>query len=74
MQDHLDEAQGLKDVKITPCVHDNMRALGAQLLKGNGLARLVGKASPRLRVGKQMIETVAQHHGQHMKHNLAIAC
>ena len=51
-----------------------MRALGAQLLKGKGLARLVGKSCPRLCVGKQMIETVAQHHGQHIKHNLTLAC
>lgn len=50
-----------------------MRALGAQLLKGERLARLVGKARPSLRVGKQMLETVAQHHRQHIKHDLTIA-
>ena len=72
MQDHLDEAQGLKDVKIAPCVHDNMRALGAQLLKGNRLARLVGKARSRLCVGKQMIQTVAQDHCQSIKDDLAL--
>ena len=52
LQDQLDEAQGLKDVEIAPSVHDNMRALGAPLLKGDRLARLVGKASTGLRVGK----------------------
>ncbi len=51
-----------------------MRALSAQLLQGDGLARLGGKASTGPRVGKQMIETVAQHHGQHIKHNLTLAC
>src|SRR6266496_2653877 len=45
-----------------------MCALGAQLLEGDRLARLVGKSSPRLRVGKQMIQTVAQHHSQGLDH------
>ena len=48
----LDKAQRLKDVKEASRVHDNMRALGAQLLEGDCLARLVGKSSPGLCVGK----------------------
>src|SRR6516165_8779408 len=50
-----------------------MRALGAQLLKGQRLTRLVSKARPPLRVGKQMIEAVAQHHRQHIKDDLTLA-
>ena len=46
---------------------NNMRALGAQLVKGHGLARLVGKSSPGLGVGKQMIQTVAQHDRRDIK-------
>ncbi len=46
-----------------------MRALGAQLLKGDRLARLVGKSPPRLRVGKQMVETVTQDDRQYIKDN-----
>src|SRR5262249_3706763 len=74
LQHHLDKVQRLKDFKAAPSVHDNMRALGAQLLKGKRLTRLVGKAHPPLRVGKQMIETVAQHHRQHIKDDLTIPC
>ena len=73
LQGHLDKAQGLKDFKVTPSVHDDMRALGTQLLKGDRLARLVGKSCPSLRVGKQMIQTVAQNHRQHIKDDLTIA-
>ena len=36
-----------------------MRALGPQLLKGERLARLVGKSNARPYVGKQMIKTIA---------------
>src|SRR2546421_6847033 len=59
LQDHLDKTQGLKDFKVTPSIHDNMRPLGAQLLKGDRLARLVRKTRTGLCVGKQMIQTVA---------------
>src|SRR4029434_392200 len=50
-----------------------MRALGAQLLKGDRLARLVGEARSSPRVSKQMIQTVAQHYRQHVKDDLTIA-
>ena len=66
LQQQLHKTQGLEDFKIAPCVHDNMRALGAELLEGDRLACLVGKAYRFLGVGKQMIETVAQHHSQHI--------
>ena len=59
LQDQLDKAQGLKDFKGAPSVHNNMRALGTQLLKGKGLARLVSKSCPGRRVGKQMIQAIA---------------
>ena len=58
-QDHLNKAQSLKDFKVASSIHDNRRALGAQLLKSNGLACLVGKSRPGLRIGTQLIETVA---------------
>ena len=73
MQNHLDKAQRLKDFEVASSIHDNMRALRAQLLKGDGLARLVGEASARLGVGKQMIETVAQHDRQDTKDDFTIA-
>ena len=46
LQHHVDKAQRLKDCKMVPSVHDNMRALGAQLLQGQGLTRLVGTSCP----------------------------
>src|SRR6516162_5845529 len=72
-QDHLHKAQRLTNGKVAPSVDNNMGALGAQLLKGNRLARLVGKASSRLCVGKQMIQTVAQDHRQYINDDLALA-
>src|SRR6266851_3965414 len=51
LQDQLHKAQCLKNFEVPPSIHDNMRALGAQLLTGDRLTRLVGKAPPRLRVG-----------------------
>src|SRR5712691_7275413 len=74
LQDHLDKAQRLKDFKVASRIHDNTRALGAQLLESDRLARLVGKPRSCLRVDKQMIETIAQHHRQHIKDDLTIAC
>jgi hypothetical protein len=73
LQHHLDKAPRLKEFKVAPSVHNNMRALGAQLLKGQRLTRLVGKACPPLRVGKQMLETVAQHYRQYIKDDRTIA-
>ena len=59
LQDELCKTERLKDCKEAPSVHDNRRALGPQLLKGERLARLVGKSNPRLCVGQQMIQTIA---------------
>src|SRR6266568_67840 len=73
LQDHLHKAQRLKNGKIATSVDNNMRAWGAQLLKGNRLARLVGTARSRLCVGKHMIQTVAQDHCQYIKDDLALA-
>ena len=72
MQDHLHKAQCLKNLEVLSSIHDNMRALGAQLFKGDRLARLVGKSPPRLRVGKQMVETVTQHDRSYIKDDLTI--
>jgi hypothetical protein len=57
LQDHLHKAQRLKNGKAAPSVDNTMRAMGAQLLKGNRLARLVGKASSRLCVGPPAANT-----------------
>src|SRR5262249_13291101 len=43
LQDEMRKTERLKDFKEATSVHDNMRALGTQLLKGERLARLVGK-------------------------------
>ncbi|HSX80124.1 MAG TPA: hypothetical protein VLQ80_16325 [Candidatus Saccharimonadia bacterium] len=59
LQDEMRKTERLKDCKEAPSVHDNMRALRTQLLKGERLARLVGKSHTRLCVGKQMIQTIA---------------
>src|SRR5262245_42481594 len=59
LQDEMRKTERLKDFKETPSIHDNMRALGTQLLKGERLARLVGKSNTPLCVGKQMIKTIA---------------
>ena len=56
LQDEMRKTERLKDFKEAPSVHDNMRALGTQLLEGERLARLVGKSNTRLYVGKQMIK------------------
>src|SRR4030095_529978 len=59
LQDEMRETERLKDFKEASSVHNNMRALGTQLLKGERLACLVGKSSTRRYVGKQMIQAVA---------------
>src|SRR5438093_1463739 len=56
LQDEMRKTERLKDFKEAPSVHDNMRALGTQLLKGERLARLVGTSTTRLCVGKQMLK------------------
>src|SRR5437763_7985547 len=56
LQDEMRKTERLKDFKEAPSVHDNMRALGTQLLKGERLARLVGKSNTPLCIGKQMIQ------------------
>ncbi len=49
-----------------------MRALDAQLLKGDRLVRLVGEACACLCVSKQMIQTVAQYYRQYVKDDLTL--
>jgi hypothetical protein len=53
---HSNTAQGLKEGSMLPRVHETVGLLGPQLLKGNGLARLIGNARPHLGVGRQLIE------------------
>src|SRR5262245_13440404 len=67
LQEERRKTQRRKNVKAAPSVHDNMRALGTQLLKGERLARLVGKSRTCLCVGKQMIQTRASHHCEYIK-------
>ncbi len=59
LQDERRETERLKDCKAAPSVHDNRRALGTQLLKGERLARLVGTLHTPVCVGQQMIKTRA---------------
>ena len=73
MQAYLHKAQGLKDFKVASSVHNNMCAVGTELFEGDCLACLVGKAHPCLCVRKQMIQTLAQHDRQDIKHDLTIA-
>src|SRR4029434_4869286 len=73
LQDKTRKTQSLEDFKIAPRIRNDMRASAASLVKGKGLTRLVRKTGPGLGVGKQMIETVAQHHRQHIKDDRTIA-
>jgi hypothetical protein len=54
LQDETRKTQGLKDFKIAPRIHNDMRAAATKLVKRQGLPRLVGKTCAGLRVGKQM--------------------
>ena len=62
LQDEMRKTERLKDFKEASSVHDNRRALGTQLLKGERLARLVGTSHTPVCVGQQMIKTRASHH------------
>src|SRR5215510_10741985 len=50
-----------------------MRSAAAQLFKGQRLTGLVRETGSRLRVGKQMIQAVAQDHRRKIKHDLTVA-
>src|SRR6266446_9302164 len=63
-----------KYLKIPTRIHNDMGPLATELLQGYRLARLVGKACPRMRITKEMIQTIAQQYTQKIKHNLTIAC
>jgi hypothetical protein len=73
LQDEVREPQGLKDVTIAPCVCNDMRPAAAKLLKRQRLPRLVCKTGAGLCVSTQMVETVAQEYGQHLKHDRTVA-
>src|SRR6476659_5442158 len=64
LQHHLDKAQRLKEFKVAPSVHNNMRGWGAKLLKCQGLRSLDRKASPPFRVDNQMMDIVAKPDGK----------
>jgi hypothetical protein len=67
------KTQGLEDFKVAPCIRNDMRSAAAKLCKRQRLARLISKTAPSLRVGKQMIEALAQDHRDHIKHDLTVA-
>ena len=58
----MDKGEGLKNLKITTGIDNNMRAIGMQLFQDNRLTRFVGKAYPRMGIGKEMRQTLAQKH------------
>ena len=68
----MHEAQRLKYLKIPARVDDHVRAAGFHLLKGNRLSCLVGKARSRSRIGKQVIEAVAEHDRQQIEDYLTV--
>src|SRR6266446_2525385 len=73
-QNQVHKGQRLKYLKIPTRIHNDMGPLATELLQGYRLARLVGKACPRMRITKEMIQTIAQQYTQKIKHNLTIAC
>src|SRR5713101_9436728 len=50
-----------------------MGAMRTQLFKGKRLTRLVRETGTRLRVGKKMIQAVAQDHRCKIKHDRTVA-
>ena len=63
LQDKMGKIQGLEDFKIPPCIRNDMRAAATQLFKRQGLPRFVSKPGTRLRVGKEMVQTITQDYG-----------
>jgi len=73
LQDKVHKTQGLEDFKIASGIGDDMRSMATKLCKRQRLARLLSKTAPSLRVGKQMIEAIAQDHSHYIKHDLTVA-
>ena len=66
----MDEAERLKDFKVSAGIDNHLGAARFQLLKGNRLACLVSKTCARLGVGEEMIQTVTQDQRQQIEDNL----
>jgi hypothetical protein len=60
VEHQLHETQRLEDFKVASGIHDHVRATAAKLFKGQRFACLVSKPSTRLRIGKEVIETITQ--------------
>jgi hypothetical protein len=58
----MDTGEGLKHLNIPPGLDHNLRAIGMQLFQDHRWARCVGKACPRMGLGKEMLQTLAQKH------------
>ena len=73
LQDHMHKTQGLKDCKMTSRIRNALRSSATKLVKRQRLTGRVGKTGPRLRVRKQLGETLAQDHGGTRKDHLTVA-
>src|SRR3989442_778992 len=62
LQDKVHKTQSLEDFKMASGIHDDMRSTATKLFKRQRLTRLVSKTGTGLRVGKQMVEALAQDH------------
>src|SRR6266852_1898418 len=73
LQDPMHKTQGLKDFKMASRIRNDMRSSATKLVKGQRLTRLVGKTGTRLRVRKELVETIAQDYSGNIKDDLTVA-
>src|SRR5207253_11317515 len=73
LQDKVHKTQSLEEFKMASGIHDDMRSTATKLFKRQRLTRLVSKTGTGLRVGKQMVEAIAQDHSGNIKHDLTVA-
>jgi hypothetical protein len=73
LQNKTHKTQGLKNFKVPTGIRNDMRSAATQLVKRQPLSRFVRKTGTSLRVGKQMLEAIAQDHRQDIKHDLTVA-
>ena len=73
LQDKVHKTQSLEEFKMASGIHDDMRSTATKLFKRQRLTRLVSKTGTGLRVGKQMVEALAQDHSGNIKHDLTVA-
>ena len=73
LQDKVHKTQGLEDFKMASGIRDDMCSTATKLFKRQRVTRLVRKTDAGLRVGKQMVEAIAQDHRRNIKHDLTVA-